>query len=66
MAMTVIKDERVTCPRCGEQTTRTKDWGQAGKLFVHKDTIVSGIPVQEACHIQRGELTNGLKWTTKK
>lgn len=62
--VTIVKTEVVTCPRCGNATIKTKDWGQAGMLFVHAERVERGIPVQDACQVSRDELTNGLKWTT--
>lgn len=64
-AVTTVKVETVTCPRCGQPTIKTKDWGRAGMLFVHSEGIENGMPVQKACDVSRDELTNGLKWTVK-
>ena len=56
-----MQNER--CPRCGKPTIEVKDWGQAGKLFVHSRGIQHGVPTQDACHVKAEELTHGVRWS---
>ena len=54
---------RTTCPRCDRPVIEIKDWGKAGRLYVHRHHVENGLPVQEACHVHAEELLQGLNWT---
>jgi hypothetical protein len=60
-----VKQQEQTCPRCGKTVIDVKDWGKAGKLFVHSTSTENGISVKDAHHVHADELSDGLRWTVQ-
>ena len=57
-----MAEKYTDCPRCKRPVVQIKDWGPAGKLFIHGEFIENGLPAIEACHVHLDELNHSLRW----